>query len=253
VIIVNQLNSPSEFLQELKKRTNLLVTIDDAGPGAVVADIRFNPEYYLPDSYFGPEFVPLRQEFQDFNKKNKESKKQVESILVTLGGSDTYGFLPKVVQALSGIPKTIEVKVIIGPAFNHHTQLDEVIKRANRPFTVLKSITNMAEFLFNSDLVVCSAGLTLFEAACVGTPAVVVCGELFEEETAKMMKKNGFGINLGFGKNIIERIIFKKTLDLIMDFDRRKKMSQIGRKLVTGCGCERIAKIILEGAKLSKK
>lgn len=245
-IIVNQLNNPKEFLQELKKRTDLLVTIDDVGKGASVADLRFNPEYYVPNSYYGPEFVPLREEFQNINKKEKTIKKEVKNILVTLGGSDTYGFTPKVVRGLSNILDDIDITIIIGSTFRHNTQLNEVINNSKRPFRVLKNIDNMAEMMFNSDIGITGGGLTLFEMACVGTPTIVVCGELFEEETANMMQERGFSINLGFGKKLDEKTIFDTVDSLMEDYYRRLQMSKRGKKLVNGRGTERIAEIILE-------
>jgi len=256
IVIVNQLNNPKEFLQELKKRTKLLVTIDDVGPGAAVADMRFNPEYFLPNSYFGPEFVPLRKEFQDYNNKEKLVKKQIENILVTLGGSDTYGFTPKVVQALAGIPKEVDITVLVGSSFAHHDQLAEMIKDMPRPFFVRQNINNMAETIFKSDLIVCNGGITLFEAACLGTPAIVVCGEPFEEETAAHMQKEGFGVNLGFLKRHLpaersssarlSELIYQAVDNLGQNYEQRLAMNKIGKKLADGLGAQRIAKIILE-------
>ena len=60
----------------------------------------------------------------------------------------------------------------------------------------------MIPLMRSADLAICSAGLTLFELACLGTPVVVICAEIFEEETAQYMEKNGFGINLGFGERV---------------------------------------------------
>lgn len=245
VIIVNQLNNPKIFLNELKKCTDLLVTVDDAGPGASIADIRFNPEYYSPDSYCGPEFVPLRKEFQDMNKKEKNINKEVKTILVTLGGSDTYGFTPKVVCALSCISDEIDITVITGSAFRHIAQLNEAIESARRPFLIRRDVGNMAELMFSSDFAVCGGGITLFELACVGTPAVIVCCEPFEEETATRMQEDGFGINLGFGEGLDEESIFKAIDTLIKDYYLRLEMSRKGKELVDGKGAKRMAEIIL--------
>ncbi len=244
-IVVNQLNNPVNYLTSLKERTGLLVTIDDTGPGAKVADMRFNPLYHIPDSYYGPEFVPLRREFIRLNHENKDISKKVKNILATLGGSDTYGFTPKVVQALSGITNDIKVTVVLGAAYRHFTELEEIVNRSNRRFEILENVPNMHELLFSSDIVVCGGGNTLLEAACLGTPAIVVCGERFEEETANTLAENGFGINLGFGEGVSTDILSTTLQSLISNYARREDMSQKGKVVVDGLGVKRIVEKIL--------
>ncbi len=244
-IVVNQLNSQKDFLTELKHLTKVLVTIDDAGPGPSIADIRFNPLYYIPESYCSPEFIPLRKEFQNINKKERKISRNVKKILVTLGGSDTYGFTPNVVHALSRVPSDVEITVITGPAFQHTVQFNRAIREAGRQFSILKNVDNMSEIMFSSDIAVCSGGITLFELACAGTPPVVICGEPFEEETAARMQDNGFGINLGFGEKVEVSSILKAIDSLMKNYNLRLEMSSRGKELVDGMGAKRMAEVIL--------
>ena len=244
VILVNQLNNPRRYLENLKKNTLLLVTVNDAGEGAQVADIRFNPLYRTPRAFCGPEFAPLKREFQKTSKRHV--RKKVENILITLGGSDTYGFTPKVVSALRSIPKEVSITVLLGPAFKHKKELERVLSNVNRPFTIVRNAKNMADLIAGADIAVCSGGNTLFEVACMGTPAVVVCCEPFEEETAMMMKKKGFGISLGFGKSLEEKCIFKAVNDLMENYELRLHMSKNGKKLVDGKGAKRSVEIIIK-------
>lgn len=244
-IVVNQLNSQKDFLAELKQRTKVLVTIDDVGPGSSIADIRFNPLYYIPESYCSPEFIPLRKEFQDINKKERKISRDVKKILVTLGGSDTYGFTPKVVHALSCVPSDVEITVITGPAFQHTVQLNRAIREAGRQFSIFKNVDNMADIMFSSEIAVCSGGITLFELACAGTPAVVICGEPFEDETAARMQDSGFGINLGFGDHVGERSIMEAADSLMKNYTKRLEMSRRGKELVDGIGAKRMAEVIM--------
>ena len=245
-IIVNQLNSHKDFLEKLKQRTGVLVTIDDVGPGSSIADLQFNSLYYRPGSYSGPEFIPLRKEFQDINRKKKTICKEVKKLLITMGGSDTCGFTPEIVHALSCLSSEVEINIIIGSAFQHEDQLNDVMRDMNRQFAVLRNIDDIANVMFYSDIAICSGGITLFELACVGTPAVVICGEPFEEETAARMQENGFGINLGFGKYVEDCAIFQAVDSLIHNYDLRFKISENGKKRVDGMGAKRIVEVILK-------
>lgn len=243
-VLLNQLNSPPELVKGIKKRKIFVATVDDTGPAAAAADLRFNPEYAIADSYSGHTFIPLQLNYQRENLKERVVSKEVHSILVTLGGSDTYGFTPKVVRALSGLPKEISIIIIAGPSFQHNRELDLAIRDSPRKFNVIHNVKDMIPLMCSADLAICSAGLTLFELACLGIPVVVICAERFEEETAQYMEKNGFGINLGFGERVSEHAISQAVISLISDYERRKSMSMNGKKLIDGAGADRIIEII---------
>jgi len=244
VILFNQLNSPEEMVLEIKKMGILIATVDDTGSAANSADLRFNPEYAMADTYCGHSYIPLRLDYRKENLKKRIITKDVHSILVTLGGSDTYGFTPNVVRALYDIPDRIAITIITGSSFQHAIELNSAICDSPRKFNHIHDVKDMIPPMGSADLAICGAGLTLFELACLGTPAVIICGELFEEETAEYMEKNGFGINLGFGKRVSEQVISDAVLGLISDYDRRSAISRQGKKLIDGAGAERIIEII---------
>jgi len=244
-VLLNQLNSPLELIMEIKKRDILVATLDDTGPAAASADLRFNPEYVIADAYCGHTFIPLRLDYQQENLKERVVSKEVHSILVTLGGSDTYGFTPKVIRALSGLPEEISINIITGPSFQHSRELDLTLRDSQRKFNVIHNVKDMIPLMLTVDLAICSAGLTLFELACLGTPVVIVCAERFEEETAQYMENKGFGINLGFGERVREHAISQAVLSLISDYGGRKGMSQKGKELIDGTGADRIIDIIV--------
>lgn len=243
-VILNQLNSPPELVTEIKKRDILVATVDDTGPAAASADLRFNPEYVIADAYCGHTFIPLRLDYQQENLKERVVSKEVRTILVTLGGSDTYGFTPKVVRAISNLPEEISITIIAGPSFQHNCELDLAIRDSHRTFNVIHNVKDMIPLMCSADIAICSAGLTLFELACLGIPVVIICAELFEEETAQYMENNGFGINLGFGEKVSEHAISQAVLSIISDYERRKSMSLKGKKLIDGAGADRIIEII---------
>lgn len=247
IIIVNQLNNSPRYLKKLKKETKLLITVDDAGKGAELADLRINPLYHTPNSIYGPSYALVPQEFVLVRKK-KRIRKKVQKILVTLGGSDTYGYSLKIVNFLLKMPSDILITVILGPAFRHRKGLKKIIKHSNQHIKILHNLSTekMATLIADADVVVCSGGNTLYEVACVGTPAIVICNEPFEIETATEMENKGFGINLGMGKNLSSDRFLKAIKILCENYKMRLQMSRNGRKIVDGKGVERIVNIIIK-------
>ena len=120
VIVVNMYKNDTERLKLLKENTRLLVAIDDPSDAARWADIRINPLYYIDDAVTDPAYVALRKEFIRANKIGKVIKDKVETILVTQGGADTYGFLPKFIGAVDGMDRDRRIDVCIVQASTHH-------------------------------------------------------------------------------------------------------------------------------------
>ena len=87
-------------------------------------------------------------------------------------------------------------------------------------------------------------GMTLLELACVGIPSLIICGERFEIETAKLLEKYGFGKNLGFGKNVSTKKLNSEISAIINDFNTRKSMKLCGQKLIDGNGVFRAKKLV---------
>ena len=127
-LVVNMLRSDLEYLKILRPLVQFLVTVDDDGPAATLADLCINPLYPVPGALSSPDFIPLKSEFQELHRQTRTWRPQVKNILVSLGGADTYGFSPLVVRAISSIPEEISLKVIIGPAFRHEAEMQAALE-----------------------------------------------------------------------------------------------------------------------------
>jgi spore coat polysaccharide biosynthesis predicted glycosyltransferase SpsG len=125
--------------------------------------------------FFGPKYWLLRPEFYEFKKKKKLSNKSVKNIMLIFGGSDPSNLSSAVLNELLQMEMTFNIVLVLGAAFAHHKQLNIVLKK-NRfsPSTVqvVQNLTNVAETMFNSDVVFASPGLSFFEALAVGTPVI---------------------------------------------------------------------------------
>lgn len=248
IAVLNQLNTPLAEAGLFRERAGLMVTIDDTGEAARLADLRFNVLYPTDDSLSDPSFIGLSAAFRQKHAEEKSIMKQPTNILVTQGGSDTYGFTPRIVRALNRVDAGIAVRVVLGPKFAHEKELADALRASTRPFELLRAIRDLSEPMMQADLAVTAGGNTLFELACLGVPTVVVCGERFEVATARRLDASGFGLNLGFGGDVDEGEIAAAVMRLLHDPVQREAMSRCGKRLVDGNGASRMAEVILSRA-----
>lgn len=251
VIVVNKLKSLPEQLAAFKANTRLLVTIDDDGSGAQIADLRFNPLYPMRKALTSFRYVMLRKEFQQLHNRRRRTSVQLERVLVMQGGADTYGFTPKIVHALGQIAEPFNSTIILGPAFRHFSALNQALAYCSRKFEVLQDPPDLPGRMADADLAVSAAGLSIFELACVGTPAIAVCAEQFEVDTARRLEAQGIAKNLGFGGELDPAVLAQTVQKLAASPQHRRQMSRRGRRVVDGRGSERIAQRILQSPLLA--
>lgn len=244
VVVLNMLNNSAEFVRALRSVAPLLVTIDDTGEGARQADLRINVLYHTPDSITDPNFIALRDEFQAANRAPRAVAERVGEILIMQGGADTYGFLPQIIQLLVPAATLPHITLITGPVFEHERELIEAVSRSPFDVTVVKNCRAMAAAMLRADLAITAGGISMFECACVGTPAIVVCAERFEVETAARFDAAGIVRNLGFGGDLQGNVLADEMISLMRSLEARKRMSALGKKAIDGRGAERVINLL---------
>lgn len=196
----DRLDTDRRHAKKIKASGIPLVTFDDRGTGAVLADLHVaalasNPQEQLAGAKLlrGPDYLILSPLISDYTRL----RSKLSSILVTLGGSDTYGVTIKVVQFLKEMGLT--ATIVAGPAFMHMTRLDEVLTAG---FTLKRGVPSMIEEFYHHDLAIAGGGITPFEANASGLPCVVIANELFEIPIGMTLQELGGSVFAGYHKKL---------------------------------------------------
>jgi len=183
--IIDNLNFKESILSMIKDTMDTkVVMVDNLTPkndkyaDVVLSLVRSNFENKncynknINTKYFcGPKYLILRDEFDSFKKK-KDLKPRIEDILLIFGGSDPSNHTSTVLKKLSN---NVRVNIVLGPEFKHFDDLDNVKKKIqNKNVIIHKEPKNVAELMYNTDLVITSPGLSMFEAVYVGTPVLAI-------------------------------------------------------------------------------
>ena len=140
-----------------------------------------------------------------------------------------------------------QLTLISGPGSNNHDRAKEKANKLKHEVNLLKEVSNLPEWMCESDLAVTTAGLgTLSELALTGTPAIVFAAVDHQIKNAHKLTPIGGIINCAQEIGVIDKLFDEKFNMLVENTNKLKQMSQNWRGLVDSKGIERMAKIILE-------
>jgi spore coat polysaccharide biosynthesis protein SpsF len=244
---------PLSLVNKIKKRMIKIVGIDDPSERRLIADLAFYPPVpqvnrmdwtgFEGKLYVGWEWVLLRPEFSI--KRQKKFNNPPE-ILVTMGGSDPLGMTLTAIQALEKIEDNIDIQVILGPAFSDHDGILKLLRVSRHHYKILKNVDNMAEVMRGVDIAVVAFGVTAYELAAVGVPAVYLCISSDHNESARSFVAGGYGINLGEYKIVSAAKLCKAIKTLIQNLYTEINMKEKMNRTIDGLGSKRIAQRIME-------
>lgn len=229
--IDDRLDTDASHAAQVKNCGIPLVTFDDRGTGAAQADLNvvalaFDEFEPLPGMRVlrGPRFLVLNREIERYRRLRTEEG----SIVVSMGGSDTYGVTVRVVQMLkkSGRGAT----VIIGPAFRHEAELLAVL---DERFVLKRGVPSLIEEFSHHGLAITGGGITPFEANASGLPCVVIANEEFEVPVGRGLAAMGGAVFAGHYASIDETVL-SQALPI-------QAMSDAALRHVDLLGAERVA------------
>jgi len=213
-----------------------LVTFDDRGTGAQLADLHIAALALDPGERLegkrvlhGLDYLILNPEIARWRRQRTE----LRSVMITLGGSDTYGVT---VRAVALLRKQIRnATVIIGPGFQHRTALDAELPE---DYDLKIGVPSLIEEMNRHDLSITGGGITAFEAAASGLPVIAIANEWFEVPPARHLAKLGAARYAGHHSNLDE-----SALAIPRDVTA---MSSAGLARIPLHGAERVCQLLLE-------
>jgi spore coat polysaccharide biosynthesis predicted glycosyltransferase SpsG len=243
-------------LEKIKTRNILVVDIDDPENKRLKADLVFYPpvpqvkemswKSFSGKLFSGWDWVILRKDFFLHEKRASEKKHKVPNVLVTMGGSDPKLMTFKVLKALNKIKnKVFAVTVIIGGGFQEKEDLFKRINSCVFPVEVFVNVGNMARLMKTADLAVCAFGVTAYELAATGVPAIHLCLSKDHVKSSESFARAGIAIGMGLHSQVPISKLSKEIESLMESAKKRRSMEKNGKKLVGVGGAHKIAETIL--------
>jgi UDP-N-acetylglucosamine:LPS N-acetylglucosamine transferase len=168
-------------------------------------------------------------------------------ILVTMGGSDPAGMTAFALDALNLLPRPLAVQVVVGPAFSRASSLAEIVAHSKHAVRVSQGLDAVAPLMRASRLAVASFGVTAYELAACGVPAVHLCLTADHARSSSAFEQAQIAERLSVFSHIRPQQVAEAVGGLLGDASRRTEMAARARALIDGRGAQRVAALVVSG------
>jgi spore coat polysaccharide biosynthesis predicted glycosyltransferase SpsG len=221
--IDDRLDTAERHAAHVKRRAIPLATFDDRGPGAAMADLHVAALGFYATERLGGRRVLRGVEYLVLNPdiaRHRRLREGGRRMVVSMGGSDTYGLTPRIANCLRAAGRT--ATLIVGPAFRHDRELSAA---TGDGFEVKRNVESLIEEFQHYDIAVTAGGVTPFEANASGLPCIVVASEVFEVPVGRELARLGGSVFAGHHAAMEETML---TADLPLAAMSRAGMEHIG-------------------------
>lgn len=251
-LIVDSYSFRTSHYHHCNNMVPIVAAIDDMAQHTLPVDIVINQNLSAASMnysvrsdtqcLFGAEYALLNPEFAQL--RNRENPDQLR-VLVMMGGTDLHGQTERVIKAISGLPATFYVDIIIGPSSD---SLHDV-KRASDSLSMLAYVhidpPDLASIMARATVAISTGGVTALELACLGIPTIVLTVADNQTAPAQALNEHGAVLNMGPYDQIRSDELNMIIRGLLVDPASRTKMAGAGRGLVDGLGAQRAAEAIM--------
>lgn len=169
------------------------------------------------------------------------TESRTPKVLAFFGGTDTLGASPVIVQALAETGCPFEAIVIVPNVDLRRRVQDVVLARGQRVETI--SPTNrLPELVRSADLVICSAGTSMWEGFALGATVGAVCLVDNQDLAYDRVTKSGAAAAVGRLPQIQNdvRSAVHELRRLLVDAETRHHLAQAAWRMIDGKGKVRV-------------
>lgn len=249
-------DTPPSVLAEVRADGVLVGVLDDLSERRLAADVVFYPP--IPQVARVPwggavgrvlagwEWVVLRSAFA---QEPAPATRDEPQIFVAGGASDPAGFTLTALDAIERAAPDLPTTVLVGADFQHEVALRSRLARRARPADVVRDPPDVAGLLREADIAVVSFGVTAYEAAACGLPAVHLCLTQDHADSSSAFADAGIALTATPAGRPDASSVAACLSTLLADPRRRRSMGERARALVDGCGSGRVVDEMLRIAK----
>ena len=185
LLIIDHYGIGRQTEQAVREATGIkLVVIDDtfephACDALINQNIYANAEAYkglVPKTctlFCGAAYALLRPEFRSLPEPS-QSRNEIPTLLITLGGSDPHNQTLRILEALENVSGLLKTMVVVGAANPHADTLQQYIQNFRHHHELLRGVSHMGALMAQADAAITAGGSTTIETLVMRLPSIVV-------------------------------------------------------------------------------
>ena len=177
----------------------------------------------------------------------RQIARQGRRVLVTTGGSDPAAVALRVLAACEAVDaRALEIRVVVGPYFTPVLRADlaRLAAASRHAVSLVEAPDDLRREMLWCDLAISTSGLTKYELAATGTPAILLSHDVAHAHNNLAFAALGTAQDLGEADKLSPAALAAAIARLLADADARETMARRGRQTVDGKGAARIADAI---------
>ena len=235
-------------LEKLKRGVAVTAVIDDAHERRLAADYAYYPPVpaALALDWAGANTLPrVGWEWSLLGLSPQAAPAHGSSsrptVLVAMGGSDPHGLTLRMAKALSVLDSVTRIRFVIGTGMKDAQRVARGLVALKKNYETVEGADDLAIEYASADVALCAFGVTAYELAAVGIPAVYLGLTEDHAASAQAFADAGMGISLGVADRIADAEIARSVQWLLNKPAARREMRSMGLALMDGQGAARIA------------
>ncbi|HEY1632742.1 MAG TPA: NTP transferase domain-containing protein [Rhizomicrobium sp.] len=245
--------------EELASLDPLKIAIDDGSDLRLAADLAYYPPVPQAETldWHGSQCAPrIGWEWSLLGMTKPGAGPRAASprptLLVSMGGSDPQELTLRMARALTRLNPVFRARFVIGPGMENRGRIARAIASLAPHFETVEGAADLAAEYAASDLALVAFGVTAYELAAYGVPALYLGLTEDHALSASAFEQAGMGISLGVAERIEDEDITRAVWTLMSDSPRRRDMRAAGLMTIDGEGAARIAGDIAKQLRLRR-
>ena len=221
-----------EFQQQIRSQGNKLMTITFYNDTHFYSDIILNQnimatyQTYSTEHYtiklLGTKYLILKKDYRILANKQPYKQHKLsgkKTILLTFGGSDADDRTAFVYEALTQIKNTKVINkiiIVLGALYKNKNKIKQLAATSGIPTEIYMNTPCMPHLIYESDIMISSGGLTVWEAAALQKPVIIIAGSDREIKSGKFLANKQLAHYLGTKNDWISTQKLSTTLQYII-------------------------------------
>jgi len=252
ILLLDGRNGPSRAeLEKLKRGVAVTAVIDDGHERRLAADYAYYPPVpgakaldwagsnTLPR--LGWEWAILGLNCNNLPPPKDAARASRPTVLVAMGGSDPHRLTLRMAKALSVLDQVFRVRFVVGTGMKDAQKVARGLVALKINYETVEGADDLSIEYANADLALCAFGVSAYELAATGTPALYIALNEDHLASASAFADAGMGLSLGLAESVSDAEIARNVRWLLNKPNVRRDMRNAALSLVDGQGASRVA------------